>query len=50
MEGKGGLVTGAAGGIGRATPLTLAREGASVLVNDLATRRADGEETVRQIE
>jgi NAD(P)-dependent dehydrogenase (short-subunit alcohol dehydrogenase family) len=50
MEGKGGLVTGAAGGIGRATALALAREGASVLVNDLESRRADGEETVRQIE
>jgi NAD(P)-dependent dehydrogenase (short-subunit alcohol dehydrogenase family) len=51
VEGKAGLVTGAAGGIGRATALALAREGASgVLVNDLASRREDGEETVRLIE
>ncbi len=51
VEGKAGLVTGAAGGIGRATALVLAREGAAgVLVNDLEARRADGEETVRLIE
>jgi NAD(P)-dependent dehydrogenase (short-subunit alcohol dehydrogenase family) len=51
VEGKAGLVTGAAGGIGRATALALAREGAAgVLVTDLAARRADGEETVRLIE
>jgi NAD(P)-dependent dehydrogenase (short-subunit alcohol dehydrogenase family) len=46
MDGKAGLVTGAAGGIGRATALALAREGASVLVNDVESRRKDGEETV----
>ena len=45
-----GIVAGAAGGIGRATALTFAREGAAVLVNDLESRRKDGEETVRQIE
>jgi NAD(P)-dependent dehydrogenase (short-subunit alcohol dehydrogenase family) len=51
VEGKSGLVTGAAGGIGRATALVLAREGAAgVLVTDLEERRADGEETVRMIE
>jgi NAD(P)-dependent dehydrogenase (short-subunit alcohol dehydrogenase family) len=51
VEGKAGLVTGAAGGIGRATALALAREGAAgVLVTDLEARRADGEETVRLIE
>jgi NAD(P)-dependent dehydrogenase (short-subunit alcohol dehydrogenase family) len=51
VEGKAGLVTGAAGGIGRATALALAREGAAgVLVCDLESRRADGEETVRLIE
>ena len=51
VEGKAGLVTGAAGGIGRATALTFAREGAAgVIVNDLESRRADAEETVRLIE
>ncbi len=51
VEGKAGLVTGAAGGIGRATALTLAREGAAgVLVSDLPSRRDDGLETVRLIE
>ena len=51
VEGKAGLVTGSAGGIGRATALALAREGAAgVLVTDLASRRQDGEETVHLIE
>jgi NAD(P)-dependent dehydrogenase (short-subunit alcohol dehydrogenase family) len=51
VEGKAGLVTGSAGGIGRATALALAREGAAgVLVTDLPSRRADGEQTVRLIE
>jgi NAD(P)-dependent dehydrogenase (short-subunit alcohol dehydrogenase family) len=51
VEGKAGLVTGAAGGIGRATARTLAREGAlGIVVNDLESRRADGDETVRLIE
>jgi NAD(P)-dependent dehydrogenase (short-subunit alcohol dehydrogenase family) len=51
VEGKAGLVTGAAGGIGRATALALAREGAAgVLVSDLPSRRDDGLETVRLIE
>jgi NAD(P)-dependent dehydrogenase (short-subunit alcohol dehydrogenase family) len=51
VEGKAGLVTGAAGGIGRATAVALAREGAAgVLVCDLESRRADGEATVRLIE
>lgn len=50
MEGKAGLVTGAAGGIGRASALALAREGAAVVVNDLPSMREAGEETVRLIE
>jgi NAD(P)-dependent dehydrogenase (short-subunit alcohol dehydrogenase family) len=50
MEGKAGLVTGAAGGIGRASALALAREGAAVVVNDLQSMRQAGEETVRLIE
>jgi NAD(P)-dependent dehydrogenase (short-subunit alcohol dehydrogenase family) len=51
VEGKVGLVTGAAGGIGRATALALAREGAAgVLVTDLQARREDCLDTVRLIE
>ena len=43
VEGKAGLVTGSAGGIGRATALALAREGAAgVMVTDLPSRRKDG--------
>ena len=49
VEGKAGLVTGSAGGIGRATAIALAREGASVLVTDLPARTQDGQETVRLI-
>ena len=44
LQGKVTLVTGAGGGIGRATALVLAREGAKVLASDVSTRR--GEETV----
>jgi NAD(P)-dependent dehydrogenase (short-subunit alcohol dehydrogenase family) len=47
VEGRAGLVTGAAGGIGRATAIAFAREGASVVVSDLEARRTDAEETVR---
>jgi NAD(P)-dependent dehydrogenase (short-subunit alcohol dehydrogenase family) len=50
MAGKAGLVTGAAGGIGRGIAVELAREGASVLVSDLEGSRAGGEETVRLVE
>jgi len=49
MDGKAGLVTGAAGGIGRGVALELAREGAAVLVSDLERSRAGGEETVTLI-
>ena len=39
VEGKSGLVTGSAGGIGRATAIALAREGANVLVTGPARAR-----------
>lgn len=47
LEGKVALVTGAGSGIGRATALLFAREGAKVLVVDVNT--AAGKETVDQI-
>ena len=50
MEGKAGLVTGAASGIGRACAIRFAQEGAAVVVADLERARAGGEETVRTIE
>jgi NAD(P)-dependent dehydrogenase (short-subunit alcohol dehydrogenase family) len=49
MEGKVGLVTGAASGIGRACALRFAREGAIVLVADLESARAGAEQTVADI-
>jgi NAD(P)-dependent dehydrogenase (short-subunit alcohol dehydrogenase family) len=50
MEGKSGLVTGAASGIGRACAIRFGQEGASVIVADLASSRDGGEETVQAIE
>jgi len=50
MEGKAGLVTGAASGIGRACAIRFGQEGAAVVVADLERARAGGEETVRTIE
>jgi NAD(P)-dependent dehydrogenase (short-subunit alcohol dehydrogenase family) len=49
MEGKVGLVTGAASGIGRACAIRFAAEGATVVVADLEGARAGGEETVETI-
>jgi NAD(P)-dependent dehydrogenase (short-subunit alcohol dehydrogenase family) len=50
MEGKSGLVTGAASGIGRACAIRFGQEGASVIVADLASSRDGGEETVQAVE
>src|SRR3954463_10597809 len=45
LDGKSAVVTGAGHGIGRATALLFAREGARVLVNDVGgARTGEGEE------
>jgi len=46
--GKVAFITGAGGGIGRATALAFAREGASVVVTDVSEQ--DNQETARIIE
>ena len=48
LEGRIGVVTGGASGIGRATALIMAREGAKVVVSDV--QEAGGEETVHLIQ
>src|SRR2546427_2207639 len=48
LEGKVAVVTGAARGIGRASAILFAKEGAKVTVAD--TRRELGQETVRLIQ
>ena len=50
VDGKAGLVTGAASGIGRASAIGFGREGGSVVVSDLASTQEAGEETVRLVE
>jgi NAD(P)-dependent dehydrogenase (short-subunit alcohol dehydrogenase family) len=49
VPGKAGLVTGAAAGIGRACAVRLGAEGGLVVVSDLESSRAGGEETVAAI-
>jgi len=50
FEGRAGLVTGGASGIGRACALRFAREGAAVVVADLEHAREAGEAVVHEIE
>ena len=47
LDGKVTLVTGAGGGIGRATAIIMGQAGARVLVSDISTRR--GEETTAMV-
>jgi NAD(P)-dependent dehydrogenase (short-subunit alcohol dehydrogenase family) len=49
MQGRSGLVTGAASGIGRACAVRFGAEGANVVVSDLESSGAGGEETVELI-
>ena len=49
FSGKAGFVTGAAGGIGRASAIAFARDGASVIVADIEASRTRSEETVEMI-
>ncbi|OMQ15874.1 hypothetical protein A7K94_0206435 [Modestobacter sp. VKM Ac-2676] len=50
VEGLNGIVTGAAGGIGRATALAYAREGANVVVADLPRQAERLQETAELID
>jgi NAD(P)-dependent dehydrogenase (short-subunit alcohol dehydrogenase family) len=49
MDGRAGLVTGGASGIGRAGAIAFGAEGGDVVVADLASAREAGEETVRLV-
>ncbi|MFC4428252.1 SDR family NAD(P)-dependent oxidoreductase [Citricoccus alkalitolerans] len=49
LEHLNGLITGAAGGIGRAAALACSREGATVVIADLPTQRERLEETAEAI-
>lgn len=48
LKGKVAIITGGGSGIGRATSLLFSKEGAKVVVFDVA--KENGEETVRMIE
>lgn len=50
LHGRNGLVTGAAGGIGRATAVALAKCGANVVIADLGIREVDAAKTVALVE
>lgn len=50
LDGKAGYITGAAGGIGRGIAVELAREGASVIVSDVASAEDGGHKTVQLVE
>jgi len=50
LRGKIGMVTGAAGGIGRGSAEVCAEEGATVIVTDLESMEKEGRETVAIIE
>lgn len=50
VDGKAGVITGAAGGLGREAAILFGAEGASVVVTDLESQREGGEETVALVE
>src|SRR3954467_10405908 len=50
LKGRKALVTGADSGIGRATAIAFAREGADILLNYLPSEEADAKEVVKLIE